>query len=157
MTIYVRRKNGNFWVKFELRSLDIIVSSEDYLKRLWVCAVTYSIKKVFRRRRVTGENMKTSENNLMKILNKKKFWFFLWFLSSEISKKCHFISPQNGFLPTLRWCKIFFEKYYEDKQKFLWKLTHRAFKRTNSHVHTTSRKKVPGIFRKNRSLVYPLE
>ena len=28
-------------------------------------------------------------------------------LSSEISKKCHFISPQNGFPPTLRWCKIF--------------------------------------------------
>ena len=37
----------------------------------------------------------------------KKFWFFWWFLSSEISKKCHFISPQNGFPPTLRWCKIF--------------------------------------------------
>ena len=107
MTIYVRRKNGNFWVKFELRILDIIVSSEDYLKRLWVCDVTYSIKKVFRRRRVTGENMKTSENNLMKILNKKKFWFFWWFLSSEISKKCHLISTQNGFPSTLRWCKTF--------------------------------------------------
>ena len=37
----------------------------------------------------------------------KKIWFFWWFLSSEISKKCHFISPQNGFPPTLRWCKIF--------------------------------------------------
>ena len=35
------------------------------------------------------------------------FDFFGWFLSSEISKKCHFISPQNGFPPTLRWCKIF--------------------------------------------------
>ena len=136
MTIYVRRKNGNFWVKFELRSLDIIVSSEDYLKRLWVCAVTYSIKKVFRRRRVTGENMKTREKNLMKILNKKFFfWFFWWFLSSEISKKCHFISPQDGFPPTLRWCKIFFEKYYEDKQKFLWKLRHRALTHQLSYPH----------------------
>ena len=37
----------------------------------------------------------------------KNFDFFWWFLSSEISKKCHFISPQNGFPPTLRWCKIF--------------------------------------------------
>ena len=104
MTIYVRRKNGNFWVKFELRSLDIIVSSEDYLKWLWVFAVTYSIKKVFRRRRVTGEDMKTL---WWKFWTTKNFWFFWWFLSSEISKKCHFISPQNGFPPTLRWCKIF--------------------------------------------------
>ena len=140
-----------------LSYFDIIVSSANYLKYLWVCVVTYSIKKVFWRQRVTGEDMKTCENNLVTILSeKKKFDFFWWFLSSEISKKCHFISPQNGFLPTLRSCKKF-EKCYEDKQKFLWKLRHRAFKRTNSHVHTTAIKKVLGIFRKKRSRVYPLE
>mgnify|MGYP007125892625 FL=1 len=97
----------NFWVKFELKSFDIIVSSANYLKYLWVCVVTYSIKKVFWRQRVTGEDMKTCENNLVTILSEKKILFFWWFLSSEISKKCHFISPQNGFPPTLRWCKIF--------------------------------------------------
>ena len=95
----------NFWVKFELKSFDIIVSSANYLKYLWVCVVTYSIKKVFWRQRVTGEDMKTCENNLVTILSEKKILFFWWFLSSEISKKCHFISPRNGFPPTLRWCK----------------------------------------------------
>ena len=52
-------KMGIFLVKFELRSFDIIVSSADYLKWLWVFAVTYSIKKEFWRRRITREDVKT--------------------------------------------------------------------------------------------------
>ena len=86
-------KMGIFGVKFELRSLDIIVSSEDYLKRLWVCAVTYSIKKVFRRRRVTGEDMKTSENTLMKILNNKKFLIFLMIFELRNFEEMSFSYP----------------------------------------------------------------
>ena len=124
---------------------------------MWVCSVTYFIKKVFRRRRVTGEDMKTSENTLMKILNNKKFLIFLMIFELRNFEEMSFYIPPRCISCNFKVVWKFFEKWYEDKQKFLWKLRHRAFKRTNSHVHTTARKKVLGIFRKKRARVYPLE
>ena len=148
---------GKFWVKFELRSFDIIVSSANYLKYLWVCVVTYSIKKVFWRRRVTGEDMNTCDNNLVTILSEKKFWFFWWFLSSEISKKCHFICPKNGFPPTLRWCKNFLRGAMKTNKNSCesWDIG-----LSNAPTLMSIRpleKKCRAFFEKKRSLVYPLE
>ena len=83
----------NFWVKFELKSFDIIVSSANYLKYLWVCVVTYSIKKVFWRQRVTGEDMKTCENNLVTILSEKKFFIFLMIFELRNFEEMSFYIP----------------------------------------------------------------
>ena len=87
----------------------------------------------------------------------KFFLIFLMIFELRNFEEMSFYIPPKWISSNFKVVWNFFEKCYEDKQKFLWKLRHRAFKRTNSHVHTTSRKKVPGIFRKNRSLVYPLE
>ena len=74
----------------------------------WICVVVCSIKNVYWRLKVIGENNKTCENNLATILSKQKnFEIFLRFLRSEISKVRHFICPKNGFPPTSRWCKKF--------------------------------------------------
>ena len=71
----------------------------------WICVVVCSIKNVFWRLKVIGENKKTCENNLATILSKKNFEIFLRFLRSEISKVRHFICPKNVFSPTSRWWK----------------------------------------------------
>ena len=42
----------------------------------WICVVVCSIKNVFWRLKVIGENKKTCENNLITILSKKKIWNF---------------------------------------------------------------------------------
>ena len=78
------------------------------MSKKWICAVVYSMEKVFWCLKVIGENTKSCKNKLATILSEKKK---LRFLRSEISKLRDFICPKcpkNGFPPTSRRCKKFF-------------------------------------------------
>ena len=90
------------------------------LKWLWVCVVTYSIKKCFgRRRRVTGENVKTSENNLIEILSKKKILIFLMIFELRNFEEMSFYILSKWISSNFKVVLITFEKCYKDKEKLL--------------------------------------
>ena len=60
------------------------------------------------------------ESNMSQLL--QTFWFFRWFLSSEISKKCHFTSPKMDFLQLWGVLKPFFSISLSKKHAFSLKM-----------------------------------
>ena len=105
MTIYVKRKNVKFLSQIWTQKFRYYCLFRELFEIfMGLCRNILHKKGVLASKSHRGrhENMwKQSGDNF----ERKKNLFFWWFLSSEISKKCHFISPRNGFPPTLRWCK----------------------------------------------------
>ena len=156
MTIYVKRKNVKFLSQIWTQKFRYYCLFRELFEIfMGLCRNILHKKGVLASKSHRGrhENMwKQSGDNFER---KKNFYFFDDFWAQKFRRNVILYPPKMDFLQLQGGVKNFWE--YEDKQKFLWNLRHRAFKRTNTHVHTTSRKKVPGIFRKKRSLVYPLE
>ena len=73
-TILSEKKFENFWDFWGQKFRNHVIL---YAQK-WICVVVCSIKNVFWRLKVIGENKKTCENNLVTILSKKKILKFFW-------------------------------------------------------------------------------
>ena len=108
MTIYVKRKNGKILSQIWTQKFRYYCPFRELFEIfVGLCRNILHKKGVLASKSHRGRHEHMWQQSGNNFERKKKFWFFWWFLSSEISKKCHFICPKNGFPPTLRWCKKF--------------------------------------------------
>ena len=86
-------------------------------------------------------------------LLKKFFSTFFWNFDLEISRFCHSDTLKNEISWTLTDDKKNFKSHGSEKN-FLRYCKNRAFNRTNSQGHTTSRKVATSLFRKKSSATW---